>query len=213
MRLPRNETLLDWVKALGLWLALSISLGLYYRFAENGARGLLLPHPESFVAALFYHFSKASEMRPAVQVTLWLVAMPVIGILWVSLQTLFAKLFDGRRAHFSVSLVRSGAAAAPIAMLGLWLIVRAGDTPSGWQLARVFDVAYGHAMVRPSRYIDYLFAGAAFIALAIELRLFWRAFDVNGNKAVGHFVTALAVLTLAAFGAGHAGAMLLEGTP
>lgn len=211
MRLPRQDTIFDWLKALALWCALGASLGLYYRFAAGGPRGWLLPHPESFAAALLHFAARDASLSGNQEVWIWILSFPVVGLLWVSLQTLLAPQFDGRRALFSVSMMRSGAASAPLILLGLWLVVEAVRTQNGWHWNRLSDLAFGRSFARPSPYIDYAFASAAFLALALEMRLFWTAFDVHGRKAVRHALTSTALLSGIAFGIGKGLGFLFTG--
>jgi len=186
--MPRQETIKDWLKAVLLWLGLGASLGLYYRIVANDAGGWLLPYPEALCSALLVYFAEV-ELSGRVEILVWLVGVVLTGVFWVGIQTVIAPFFDGRRAHFSMTLVRAGLSALPLSLVGLWLVYVAGKSGGGWRFAQFMDTAMGRGGVRPWEHLNVLYLGLAVLALLVQLRVFSTCYDVKGRKALGHFVS------------------------
>ena len=94
-----------WLTALALWAALALGLGYHHSLVAPGMGGWPLPSPEAAGGWLLYVFGPTPR-RGALTMAWWLTAVPLGGVLWVTLQYLLGPFFGSERAKFSDTLKR-----------------------------------------------------------------------------------------------------------
>lgn len=193
----------DWLKAISLWVALGVSVSVYYTTARHDGGGWPLPYPEGLAATLVHYFVRLAA-NEEVGWGLWFVFFPAAGVGWVSLLHVTSRFFGGRRANYSLTLVRFSVSALPIALAGAGLLFLAGRTSSGWSFDRMMEAGvYGTASLGWA-WADEMYLAASLAGMAIQLRMSFTAFGAPWRKAILHYTVGLILLLVAAcgFGAG-----------
>jgi len=189
MALDRRKTALwDCIEAALLWVALGFSLGWYYTYAYSRAPGWPMPLPEACGAVILYYFS-AFSTGPWIRVIHWLVLFPIAGFLWVTLLTLTAPFFGGKRTEYTWMLLQFALTSLPLIIPGPILAGMAGRTLLGFNARHIIEVGLLRAQpfYSPS-WLTPLFVGLAVISLVWQVVLYLRMFETKGKKAVVHLL-------------------------
>jgi hypothetical protein len=207
--LLRRAWIQDLVKAIALWLFLGIGMGWYYTVTYYGRVGWPMPLPDACAPLVLYYFSVVNAAT-WIQAVHWLVVFPLAGILWVTILTVTAPFFGGRRAEYGWALVRFAATTLPLAAPTPLMAYWAGQTGYGFSWNHMIAVALRQASCMPWWWLTPLYVALAVIALVWQLFLYVKVFDLHGKKAILHYLVSAILLILLSCGLGTLGAFGLR---
>jgi hypothetical protein len=137
----------------------------------------------------------------------------------VSTLTVTAPFFGGRRTEYGWTLVRFAVTTLPLAAPTPLMAYWAGQTARimdghtggyGFAWGRMMAVALRQAECMPWWWLTPLYVALAIIALVWQLFVYVKVFDIQGRKAVLHYLASAVLLVLLSCGAGTLAAMPLR---
>ncbi len=209
MHWPRRKAIGDFSVACLLWLGLGFSLGWYYTFTYYGRSGWPMPIPESNAALILYYFSVVNAATE-IQAIHWMLVFPLAGVLWVSVLTVTAPFFGGRRVEYAWTLARFSVTCIPLVAVGPVMAYVAGQTGGAFSGRHMVAVALRRAGVMPGSWLTGVYVALAAMGLAWQLLCYVRVFDIHGRKAWLHFFSSASLLVLLASGLGALAAFPLR---
>lgn len=195
----RRRDVFDIGKATLLWLGLGVSVGGYYAFSGNGLGGWPLPFPEACGAWILDHFStaKAPGEYGSLQ---WLLLFPIAGLIWVSVLSITAPFFGGRRVEYMWTIERLSVTCLPLLIplpLIIYFFVKAFSRAT-WRLALTAGLQrLGYV---PHQWLTPVYLTLTVIALVWQIYLYTKIFDLRGKAACRHYVFSLGVSGVLASG-------------
>jgi hypothetical protein len=193
--------MVDLFKAVVLWLFLGVGLGWYYTITYYGRTGLPMPSPEACASLVLYYFS-VMNVETWIQAIHWLAVFPLAGILWVSSLTVTAPFFGGRRVEYGWTLTRFAVTTLPLAAPTPLLAYWAGQTGHGFSFGRMIAVALRQAGCPSWSWLSPVFIALGGAALAWQIYVYVKVFDLKGRKAVLHYLVSAILLVLLSCGVG-----------
>jgi len=186
-------------KACLIWACVGFSLGWYYTFTYYGRSGWPMPVPEALSGIILYYFS-VLNVRTEIQAVHWLLMFPLAGLLWVSLLTVTAPFFGGRKTEYGWSLVRMSVTLTPLILPVPVMMYFAGRTFSGFSVQHIGQVALRHANVTPGSWVTPVYVGLGAAALVWQIFLYAKIYEMRGKRAWIHFMTGLILLVIMSAG-------------
>lgn len=197
-----------WTGAWSIWLGLGFSLGWYYTFTYYGRTGWPMPMVEPCAAIILYYFSVLNVAAEG-QAAHWLVVFPVAGTLWAWSLWITARWMNLPRPRFAETLTQIAWTCWPLVAPGPAMAYWAGRTNTGFEWARMVQVALNRTRLPSWPWLTSLYVGLGVCALVCQMGACRRMFPGPWKKSVVHYVVSAIVAVMLACAVGAlAGACL-----
>lgn len=190
----RSVVLAEAAAALACWLLLAVSIGWYYTVTYFGRVGWPMPSVETVGALLLYYFS-VLNVDTEIQAVHWLIVFPVAGFVWAAI---LPRIFRGSAAPPSVSALaaRLALSSLPLSLPMPYMMFAAGQTPGGWQLQRMLDVALRRGNIPVWPWLSPMYFALGVVAFALHVWVLRRGFPQPILAQLRHLLLSSVVFVL-----------------
>ncbi|MBI5094961.1 MAG: hypothetical protein HZB26_21315 [Candidatus Hydrogenedentes bacterium] len=195
MHQPTRTRVARWILAIGIWLALSVSLGWYYTFTYYGRAGWPMPLIEPCLALVMYYFS-VLNVATEIQALHWVLVFPIAGVAWAFTLWLLAAHLGARQYALDKTVLAIALTCLPLIAPLPYMSLVAGQTSAGFDGHRMLSVALRHAWVEPWPWLTPMYFTLGMIAMGLQLAVYRRAFSARGRRAWLHFLASAIAATM-----------------